>query len=202
MALKLVENMVKVPLDMAAYTETDGVVETIQESIGPKDIDGYYANIVRIAPDLPQDRIREMQTAMMATQAERPLLSRETAFTEILHGESWSQEQQRILIDMALNSPELQKLLAFESLRKLGYIDDILEALKAAGPPPSAAPPGQAPGQMGPYPGPPEGAMPVAEVGVPSQVMPPVEQGIPPVPPADMGAGPVTQREVTTGARR
>ncbi len=202
MALQLLEKKIGTAVEMRAYRRKDEEISAITEKLSPKDVDGYYTNFVTLSPDMPQDEIKNVQIAMMATQGENPMLSRETAFTKYLRGQSWTDEVNRILIDQALGSEELKKLLALEALRKQGYtaeLSTILGGIAA-----SAAAQGggvsATPGQMPPMPGPPGVQPPIGEPGFPSQVLPPIEQGIPPIPP-EMGEMPMTQREVRTGRR-
>lgn len=143
---------------------------TYDMKFGPEDVAGYYSNVTKLEVDLPQDEMKNMQLARIATEGPAPLLSFQTAREKLLHIQSPAKEQIRIDMEWILANPVLKEALAAMLADEYGYLEEfkrLMEAQKGApevgfaqpgqgpGVPPGVAPPGvSAVGQPSPGPRP------------------------------------------------
>ena len=108
--------------------------QLVYETLTPKDIDGRYAVIVRIRPELPQDRMVEAQLAQAYRTPGgdgRPLMDDRTILEEIIEAEYPDTIQRRIDAQLLPpKSPDVDKVLT--AAREQQWFDDHPEALEAA----------------------------------------------------------------------
>jgi len=133
---------------------------TYDMKFGPGDVKGYYSNVVKLEVDMPQDEMRNMQMARLATEGPDPILSKETSREKYLKIQSPAKEQQRIDLEWIIGNPAIREALAALLAIEYGYLPK----------PPGAEEREKAPG-------PPVGA-PEQGLGVPAQVLPPGETPI------------------------
>ena len=168
-------------------------------------INGYYENAVQLKVSTPQDDIA-LQTLGIRL-ADGKYISKATFRDKYLKITVPGDEEKRIMAEMALENPEVQKVLSVANL--IRSFPETWEGLVAGteleqiankiiekttgipmGPPPMGGPP---PGMMPPPQGPPPGMM----VGPPPSIQPPAELigpmggGIPPEMQGQMGGGEV-----------
>jgi len=79
---------------------------------GPGDVKGYYSNVVKLEVDMPQDEMRNMQMARLATEGPDPILSKETSREKYLKIQSPAKEQQRIDLEWIIGNPAIREALA------------------------------------------------------------------------------------------
>ena len=83
--------------------------EAIDQSLSPRDINGYYQNRVRLASVSPEEEDRLSNLGRVLYQA--GAISWRTLATKYLHLENPFDEMKQLLIEQLLKSPEVQQIL-------------------------------------------------------------------------------------------
>lgn len=124
---------------------------TYDMKFGPGDVKGYYSNVVKLEVDLPQDEMRNLQMARLATQGPSPLASKQTAREKWLKMQSPAKEQIRIDIERLLEAPVIQQALSMMLADEYGYLEEFkqfMAQMEAERTPPEVGfgQPGEGPG--------------------------------------------------------
>jgi len=204
MMLGFVEKFADDEEGVTIYGYNTSTAKPFGETLLPKHMEnGFHRNIVRLEPNMPEDDIARI--TMAKTLADSGIISKRTVRDRFLRIPLPDDEENRILLEMALTSDELRGNTMINALaaytptdwedfiagspladlqrkreaEQLG--DSDMEEMRSAGPaaPPPFLPPGGPP--IPPPVGPPGGAMPpMPPMQPPAQMIGPQGGGIPP----------------------
>lgn len=160
------------------------------EVLQPKDIQGQWHNLVNLSPQITTDDAQKQTLGLRMVQG--GIISKRTFRDKIMTMAFPSDEQERIELEKALESPQMQPKVMLRAVQSY-FPDTWQEVIKATpfeqvamqddapqGPPPNGGPP---PGMMPPgMQGPPQGGPPMPPPGMmpPNGGPPPGMQGPPP----------------------
>lgn len=170
--------------EVSVWGTDEGSGDIYHESLGPKDISGYYENTVTLVPDVSQDEAARLN--LMMQMVDKKILSGRTGRDKYVRMALPADEEKRIAFETAAQGPLASKvqLRAIQDMFPDTYKELIrgteFEAMDAAEEQPQGPPQGEQmpPDMMG---------------GMPPNMppgMPPMPQGPSPSAPPGMGGGP------------
>lgn len=160
-----------------------------------EDISGYYENYVRLTPNLPND---DLQKQTLGVQfAEKKILSKRTVRQKFLSVAIPSDEEERILVEEALDDPAIRQRAVQEAMQSY-YGQARMQELMPQQPQPQMGPPGMPPGMPPQPPMGPGGPMPPIPPQMPPGA-PPMGPGGPPGMPPQGPPPPGLQPEMMAG---
>lgn len=122
-----VEKVVEEPVPVWGHTQWGSVDSVLR----PEDIDGLRYVVVTVNPKLPADRANEVEIG--GAMLDRGVIDKDTYVQDFLGYENPGEMRIRVLRDRALDSPEIQRVLAFAAALKGGYLDFVMDQAATLG---------------------------------------------------------------------